>query len=96
MGFSNFIYDKFMDKEICVFIDIDAESVVYAESWVANKTYFRGFVKSINDGILTLEIPDNGSIYINCDSIISIWEPSFDYHKAISTSLTKKMVGAKK
>ena len=40
-------------------------------------------------GILALDVPGNGTLYINCDNIECIWEPGFDYHRAMETSLTK-------
>lgn len=96
MGFATFIEEKFIGKEICVFIDNDAESIIYDQSWVANKVYFRGVASEITDNILTLHIENVGNIYISCDEIVAIWEPPFEYHKAIRTSLTGRMVGARK
>ena len=96
MGFAEFIEKRFLGEEICVYMCEEAETVVFEQSWAANKSYFRGIVEEVDEGILTLNIPDNGLIYINCEEIQTIWMPSFDYHKSIRTSLTNRMVGARR
>ena len=97
MSFATILKKKYLGKEACIFLGDDAETVTYDQSWVANKAYFKGIVESIDGNILTFTIPDNGTIYINCDLIVSVWGPSFDYHKAITTSLTKGgLVGGKR
>lgn len=95
MGFAEFIENRFMNKEICVYCSEEGETLLFAESWASNKAFFRGMVKEIENNILALEISKVGILYINCDDITNIWEPSFDFHKAMRTSLTSRMVGAK-
>ncbi len=95
MGFAKFIDDKFLNMEICIYLGEEAETITYEQVWSVNKAYFRGVVLGIDNGILTLEIPENGLLYINCEEIQAIWEPSFNYHKSMRTSLTKRMVGAR-
>lgn len=95
MGFAEFIEKRFLGEEICVYMGDEAETITYEQSWAANKSYFRGTVEEIDEGILILNIPDNGLVYINCEEIQTVWEPSLDYHKSIRTSLTKRMVGAR-
>lgn len=95
MGFAEFITDRFIGKEICIYMTEEGESLIFDQSWVSNKIYIQGIAKEIDNNILVLEIIDVGDIYINCDEISGMWEPTFNYHKAIKTSLTKKMVGAR-
>lgn len=95
MGFAEFIDKKFVGQEICVFLDEDAETITFEQHWIANKAFFKGIVESTDEGILTLIIENCGPIYINCNEIVAIWHPSFDYHKAVNTSITRRMIGAK-
>ena len=96
MGFAEFIKHKFIGHEMCVFLGDDVETIIIDDQhWLANKAYFRGIIEDIEHGILILSCGENGVAYINCEEISAIWHPSFDYHKVIRTSLTKRMVGAK-
>ncbi len=96
MGFAKFIEKRFVGKEICVWLAEEAENIIYDQSWIANTGYFRGMATEIDEGILVLDVPDNSEIYINCDSIMAIWEPSFSYHRALRTAFTNRMFGSKK
>lgn len=73
-------------------LDNDVETITYAETWAHNKAYFRGLVRSVEDGWLVLEIPEAGTAHINCDAIEMVWEPSFSWRKAVRASLTDKFV----
>jgi hypothetical protein len=96
MGFAEFIENKFIGHEMCIFLGEDVETIILGDQhWISNKAYFRGTIESVEEGVLTLIIPNSAPLYINCEEITAIWPPSFDYHKAVSTSLTRRMVGAK-
>jgi len=99
MSIANFIKDKFLEKELCIYLDQSVETISYEQASSENKEYFRGIVKDIDSeeyfhAILTLDVPDVGRVYINTSNIVSFWEPDkFDYYKGISASITKKPVG---
>ena len=95
MSVADFIKKRFEGKEICIFFGNDVETLALEQSWMYNKEFFRGIVEEVEDDVVVLSIPENGTIYIHADTIISFWEPSFDYHKAVSASLTKFMYGAR-
>jgi hypothetical protein len=93
MGMAEYIIKRFIGKEICVALDEEVETITYAEVWCQNKEYFQGFVKQIDDGVLEFEVPGVGIVYIGCDYIKMMWEPSsFDWRKAIKASLTGKPI----
>ena len=94
MGFADFIQKRFMGKEICVFLNEDAETITLDQFWMNNKAYFRGIVDEVEDNVLVLRIEKVGIIYINCDEIVSVWEPPFNYNDAVRTSLSRKLFGA--
>ena len=96
MGIAEFITARFIGQELCVFLGDTAETITYDAAWAANKEYFRGIALEVCEGILCLEISKMGIIYINCDNIQALWQDPFDYHKAISTSLTRRLVGARR
>jgi hypothetical protein len=96
MGTAKFIQKHFMGRELCVSIGASAETISYEQSDADNKEYFRGIVKDIDNGILTLEIKDSGIIYINCYNIQCFWQHPFDYYHAINTSITRKPIGVRK
>lgn len=83
---------RFMGKEICISLDNDVETITYAEVWAHNKAYFRGFVRNVEDGWVEFEIPEVGTAHINCAAIEMVWEPSFNWRKAIKLSLTDRSV----
>jgi len=92
MGISDYMAKRFLNKEMCIMLDDDVETVTYAEVWTHNKAFFQGIVKSIEEGILEFEIPNVGIAYINCEFIKMIWEPSFSWRKAVKVSMTDKPV----
>jgi len=102
MGMATFIRDKFLGREICVWMGVDIESINFDQFSLNNTGFFRGTVVDvdIDSDMLTLDVPDVGEIYINCDSsggnIKAIWLPEFDFHKAVNASLTNKMFGSRK
>jgi len=91
MGSSKYLA-KFVGKEICVSLDNDVETITYAEVWAHNKAYFRGIVRNVEDGWMEFEVPNVGVTHINCEAIEMVWEPSFNWRKAIKLSLTDKTV----
>jgi hypothetical protein len=96
MGVAEFINNNLLGEEIFIFLGENAETITYDQSWAANKEFFCGIVEDISDNILSLNISGSGIIYINCDQIVSFWRPGFNYHKAIRTSLTNRMIGARR
>jgi len=96
MGFAELIEKKFMHREICIFLGEEVETLIIDDQhWISNKAYFRGHVEDIDEGIITLIVPENGPVYIDAEKIVALWEDPFDYHKAVRTSITRRMVGAK-
>lgn len=101
MSIATFIRDKFIGKELCVYLDQSVETISYEQADSDNKEYFRGVVQDIEDDgsyhtIMTLRIENVGVIYVNTSQIVSFWEPDkFDYYRGISASITKKPVGAR-
>lgn len=98
MSIASFIKNKFLGKELCVYLDQSVETISYEQATSDNKEYFRGIVKDIEDienyhAVLTLEIKDVGIIYINTSQIVSFWEPSFSYYDSVYASITKRPVG---
>jgi len=96
MGSANFIKNRFIDQELCIYLGEEAETLTYSESWAANKEYFRGFVKEVEDNIIVFEIPDNGTLYINGDAISLFWQPDFEYYQAVFTSITRRPTAVNK
>jgi len=95
MYIANFIKNKFIEKNIYIFYGFDAETITYDQSWASNKEFLFGKVIDVIDNVLILSIENNSKIYINCDKIVSFWEPGFNYNDAIKTSLTKRVSGSK-
>lgn len=100
MGISNFIKNKFLGQEVCIWLGEIAETITYDQFWMNNNAFFRGIIMDVEDDVLTLEIPEVGNIYINCDgssgNIKAIWGPNFDFKKAVQTALSNRMFGSKK
>ena len=94
MGLAKFINDRFLKQKIIFFMDSEAETLTYSESWASNKEFFEGVVEEVDleSGIIVLNIEDVGLLFINEHYVKSFWRPGFDYIKAIKTSLTNKMV----
>jgi hypothetical protein len=90
MGMAEYITKRFLGKEICVSLDDDVETITYAEVWTHNKAYFHGIVKSVEEGVLELEIDKVGVAHINCNCIKMAWESSFIWRKAIKVFMTDK------
>jgi hypothetical protein len=93
MGMSEFLENRFLNKEICVYAGEDVEVLTYNEAWAANKEYFRGVLKEVNNGVLVLEITGHGTVYIDAAQVKFVWEEPFNYGTAIRASLTKRPVG---
>jgi len=96
MGVAEFISKRYLNQQICVYLGESAETITYDQAWAANKEYFKGTALEIYEGVLLLEVEDVGIIHINCDQIQSFWQEPFDYHKAVSTSLTRRLAGARR
>lgn len=96
MGVAEFIENRFIGQTLCVFLGEHAETITYDQAWAANKEFFKGIVLSVEEGVLVLDISGIGAIYINCDQIQSFWQEPFDYHRAVHTSLTRRLVGARR
>ena len=91
MGFAEFLEKRFLGQMICVEINNgDSETLMFADNWSINREYFRGVVKEIVEGIIVLEILDEGEIYINPDQISYIWPPNVNPYKIMKTVLNKK------
>ena len=96
MGVAKFIHDRFLGKELCIFLGLDAETINYDQVSPVNWSYYRGIVKEVDieNEVIVLDIPSVGLMYIDSSfNIKAFWEPGFDFVKAMRTSLTKKMVG---
>jgi len=96
MGVAEFIVERYSGQKICVYLGESAETITYDQAWAANKEYFQGTVIEVYEGILLLEVEGVGIININCEQIQSFWQKPFDYHRAVSTSLTRRLVGARR
>jgi len=96
MAVADFLAKKMIGKELCVHMGKDAETVTYDQSWTANHEYFRGIVRSVEEGILELDIVGQGTLWINCKSIESFWLPSFNYHQALRATITNWPTGGRK
>lgn len=95
MSIADFLTKNAIGKEFCFNLGNNAETVVYDQYWIENREYLRGIVKSVEDGILILEVVGHGDIYINCQFIQSFWASSFNYYKAIKAIVTKKPAGSR-
>lgn len=96
MGMAELIQAKFIGEELCVSMGLDAETITYEQSWTSNREFFRGRVRSVDHGILELEIPGQGTIWINCEEISSVWQRPFDYYSALRVTVTNKPAGGRK
>lgn len=96
MGVAEYIFKRFIGKEICVALDEEAETITYAEVWAQNKEFFQGIAKNVDENMLEFFVPDVGTVHINCDHIKMVWEPSFNWRKAIKASLTGTPVASMK
>jgi hypothetical protein len=96
MGIAEFIKSRFLGGTLCVYLGESAETITYDQAWAANKEFFKGIVQEVEDGVLCLEVEGVGVLYINCEQIQSVWQPPFDYHQAVSTSLTRRLAGARR
>ena len=98
MGLAKFIHDRFLGKELCVFLGDYAENIEYDQSSSVNWSYYRGIIKEVDveNEVIVLYIPDVGIMYIDSTyNVKAFWEPGFSLTNAMKTSLTKKMVGAR-
>ena len=97
MGLAKFIEERFLKEKIVFFMDSEAETLTYSESWASNKEFFEGIVEEVDadNGIISLNIEGVGILFINEQYVVNFWKPGFDYVKAIKTSLTKKMISRK-
>ena len=89
---ADFIAKHFMGEELCIYCEEEVEMLLFAEIWVPNKEYLCGTVKAVEEGVLELYIPENGTIYLNCEFIKKIWQPPFNWSKAVKAHLTGKPV----
>jgi hypothetical protein len=100
MVMSDFIKNRFLGQEICIWLGEVAETITYDQFWMNNSAFFRGVVVDVEDDVLTLEVPEVGDIYINCDAssgnIKAIWGPDFDFKKAVKTALSNRIFGSRK
>lgn len=90
MSVETFIRDRFIGKELILFFGETTETIVYNQNWAASRELIRGHIEDVKDGVIIINIPNNGIMYINCESIVSFWEPGLEYNKAIITSLTRR------
>ena len=93
MSLATFLTEKMIGKELCVSLGNDAETITYNQYWTSNKEFFQGIVKNVTHGVLELNIPDYGIIWINCSEIESFWKPGFKYHQAIRATVTARPIG---
>lgn len=93
MSLADFLKEKMIDEELCVSLGNEAETITYNQYWTANKEFFQGIVKNITHGVLELNIPEYGTIWINCFEIESFWKPGFKYHQAIRATVTSRPIG---
>lgn len=96
MGAASYISKHFVGKELCISLGNDAETITYDQAWAANREYFRGVIQEVDEGIVVMLVEKNGPLFINGDDIECFWQPGFDYHKAIHTSLTRRLQGARR
>ena len=98
MGIANFINKRFLGKEICIFLGDDAETINYDQVSPVNWGFYRGIVEEVDveDEVIILNVENVGRMYIDATyTLKAFWEPDFSFHKAMSTSLTKYMIGAR-
>ncbi len=96
MSVADYIEKKFMNKVICIMYESEGSVITHCDGWVIDKEYMRGMVVEVDEGVVVLEIPNSGLFYLNEEKIISFFEPGFDIHKAVSMSLSKRQLGAKR
>jgi len=96
MGTAEFIKNRFLGQKIYLFCGGIAETITYNQSWATNHELLFGTVLEIDEGVLVLEVPENGLIYVSCEDIKCFWRPGVDYHRAVQTSLTRRIGGAKR
>jgi hypothetical protein len=99
MGLAKFIYDRFLNKELCVFLGDYAEHINYDQSSSVNWSYYCGVVKEVDveNEVIVLLIPEVGIMYIDSTyNVKAFWEPGFSLSNAMKTSLTKHMVGSRR
>jgi hypothetical protein len=96
MGIANYINKKFLGKEICIFLGDEAETINYNQASPVNWAYYRGIVEEVDveDEVIVLNIEGSGRMYIDATyAMKAFWGPEFSLHKAMRTSLTRRMVG---
>jgi len=93
MGMAEFLENRFLNKEICVYAGEDVETLTYNEAWASNKEYLRGVLKEVSEGVLVLEVAGQGLMYIDASQVKFVWQDPFNYARAIRTSLTTRPVG---
>ncbi len=93
MSVASFLKKHMLEKEMCLSLGNEAETVTYNQYWTANREFFQGTIKSIEEDILELSIPEYGTIWLNCKEIESFWKPGFKYHQAIKATVTTRPAG---
>lgn len=97
MSVTTFIKNKFLGQELCIMLsDSEAETINYDQASASNREFFRGIVEEADDDVIVLNVDNHGILYICEHSVRCFWKPGFEYHKAILTSITRKMVGARR
>jgi hypothetical protein len=96
MGVAEFIKNRFIGEKLYIFCGGIAETITYNQSWATNHELLFGVIVNVDDDVLIMDIPENGTIYVNCHKITCFWEPGIDFHRAVQTSLTKRIGGAKR
>jgi hypothetical protein len=95
MGMAEYIAKKYMGKEICIDLDDEAETIVYSEIWAKNKEIIQGIVKSVEEGVLELDVFSVGVVVaINGDYIKAVWKPGVDWRKFSKGSVTGQPMSA--
>lgn len=98
MGVAKFIKNRFLGKELCIFLGHEAETINYDQSSPTNWAFYKGIVEEVDaeNEVIVLNIQDVGLMYIDSSfNIKAFWEPGFSLFKAMKTSLTKHMIGPK-
>jgi hypothetical protein len=92
MGFAEFLEKRFLGKMICISVcDGETQSIWLEQLTVEDREYFEGILKTIDEGIIVLEVAGEGEIYFNPDNISYVWQKPFEPHRAMKLSLSGKL-----
>ena len=97
MGMGAFLQKRFLNKRICLYLEEEAETLLFSETWQQNKEFLDGVLKAVEDGVLVffVEGAGTGIVYIDSEWVKMAWEPGFSYRDAVRGAMTNEKIGAR-